>query len=343
MAISIEFVANLRDLINGIEKGEVSIEELKDYIDSVGEAGEDAGKQAERGFDDLADSAKDAQEDVAGVGEEVDDAGGKLGGLGETARDVLEGDVSGAAESAAEALSGLGPAAGAAGVIGAVGIGAITTALSQQQEEANETRDSLIGMYREAAEEGRKYLDEAQIIAAANDVLFNTDKRKEAQEEANRIGVDLLTYIRAQAGDQAALNTVLERGNALLEEAAAIGDDKSKAGQAAALQEKNAIEAVVRENERLRDIHLEGQEAATLAGQLVAEQQQAQRDEINRTADVAAARYQGVAAAAGAIPEVITPTIIFDVDDSAYYRALENARKNARIRLEITDGYGRNY
>lgn len=302
----------------------------------------DSLSDVDQALDDLSstsgDAAQDVESDLDKVGSASDDAGGKIGDLGGVARDALEGDVSGAAQSAAEALSALGPTAAVAGVVGAAGISLVTGALTAQQEEANKVRDDMVGMYRDAAEEGRKYLDEAQIIAAANDVLFDSEKRKNAAEEANRIGVELITYIRAQAGDQAALNTVLERGNALLAEAGQIGEDKSKAGQAAALDEKNAIAAVVRENERLLEIHKEGQEAATLASQLVAEQQAAQRDEINRTAQVATDRLNGLAAQAG---KGIQVKLNVDTSQAAKDIVKFSNSQIINVKIRATDPYGR--
>lgn len=234
----------------------------------------------------------------------------------------------------------------AAVAAGAGGLGLVLTALSQQQQAAEALREQLISAYKDAASEGRSYLDQAQIIAAANDVLFDTSKRENAAAEARKIGVDLITYVRAQAGDQAALNEVIEKGNALLEEAGKIQGDKSRASQSAALDEKQALEAIVRENEKLLGIHEEGAEAARLAQQLTAEQQAATRAELSRTQQAEADRWNELGnqyRKAQGLPPLVIPTQLAKPDTTALDKVIkEYQQKGLTVPVDtIERKYGR--
>lgn len=210
MAIEIEITADLNDAIRAFQKGEISLEDLGEAAKNAGEDGRDAGKDIGKGGDDIAEGLDKATESSGKLG----DSFGNVGGI---AKDALEGNVGGAVEkvgTAVGALAGAIPGIGAAvGVLATEGIGALVSGLQDSQKEADALKEKISSAYRSAIEEGRTFLDEAQIQAAAFDIIYGAgDELKNAQRDAAAIGVSSSDYIRALAGDQAALNEVIAAG-----------------------------------------------------------------------------------------------------------------------------------
>lgn len=254
MAINIDIAANTRQFQSSVKDVSKSLDDVADSLDdlardsqkSADKAGDslekgikDGAKDAEKAVDklektfkELADEAKDTGRDIEkGIGDGTKD-GTKEAGEGledlkdeanETAREAAA-SFDGSAESivdafqevAANAFAGFGPAGALAGLAAAAGIGVVTSVLQQQQEEADALKEALAGAYQSAVEEGRAYLDEAQIIAGVNDILFNPDKKsiyEMAQRDAETLGVTLNDVLRAQAGDEEKINMLIEAGH----------------------------------------------------------------------------------------------------------------------------------
>lgn len=166
------------------------------------ESSDDGTRHAIRGMDDLRDESKQSLRETAASIKSVED------GL-----DAVQ-------EIAANAFVGFGPAGFLAGSVAATGIGLITSGLQTAQQAADETKQRIAQMYQQATEDGKAFIDEAQIQAATLDIIFgdNQDAYKQAQIDAKNLGLSSQTVIRAMAGDQAALNEVLARTTALQEE-----------------------------------------------------------------------------------------------------------------------------
>lgn len=71
------------------------------------------------------------------------------------------------------------------------------------------------GMFQDFAESGRAFLSEDFIDKAVADILNDDGKRDKAKADAKALGLTVEQILRAQAGDEAALNAVLARGNDL--------------------------------------------------------------------------------------------------------------------------------
>lgn len=240
------------------------LEGLSDSLDDAARDGDQAGEKLERSFRDLADAAKRESRTVEdALGRGVKDGADRASeGMNEfrnesratlqqtaaSVRDVQSG-LDAVQEIAANALAGFGPAGMVGGLVAATGIGRAATALQGAQEAADEMKQRITSAFQSAAEEGRAFLTEAEIVAAATEIIFDDAQRKAAQQDALRIGVDLQTLVRAYAGDQEALNVALRAGRdaqrearAEAEQLAAVSQDRVEIMSAAGIAEGVVID-----------------------------------------------------------------------------------------------------
>lgn len=125
----------------------------------------------------------------------------------------------------------LGLAAGAlAGIIG----GVFSNLSAEADKAAQEAAQSISDMYDDMLASGEKFVSEDFIRTQITATIKDTQKLADARKDAAEAGVSVATILRAQAGDQSALNEVISHTNQLLD------DNKEKAltagqnGQAAA-------------------------------------------------------------------------------------------------------------
>lgn len=223
----------------------VSAKDAERAIGRVGDELKDTGRTGARSLDDIEDSLRDVQRqskhtedsisdiDARGfgrlkegahevtqeigqnLGETVSSIRGDLSDLGQVGQDTLGG--------LAATLAGTGPAgiAGAAAVAaGAVGLGLVTAEIQEQNKHVQELKQYFADAWKAAVEGGRNYIDLSTMIAEMNSIQFDperADEYKRIQEDANKLGLDRVTLLQAAAGDQEALNVVLDRSNGLLE------------------------------------------------------------------------------------------------------------------------------
>lgn len=228
-------IKQLRELgdTNGADKLEAQLRDAQKATERLGEETKQAALAIEREYrdayrkasaaaDDGMSRAKNATQEVtqeigSNLGEAVSSVRGDLSDLGQVGQDTLGG------LAATIAGSGPGGILGAAALAaGAVGLGMVTAELQRQQEEADRLRERLGSAFQAAVEDGRTYIDTAQLIAEANDVMFNperADEWKRLQGEAKGLSLDNSTLIAANAGDLAAQEEVLGRINALRDDA----------------------------------------------------------------------------------------------------------------------------
>jgi len=244
MAVTVKFIADVVNWLSGLSKSEDAIGDneaaLEDLMEQAIKLGTEAGyttdkiasdfseafgvplDQAKRAVDEVTSSTEDlgtASDDAGkqmgdGISDGASRAGDSMSELGNIAKDVLEGDFSGAAQSAAGALSLLGPVGVAAGAAAALGIGVITSTIQQQQEEADKLKERLSDAYSAAAEAGQAYIDTASVIANTHDLMFNTDRAEEwqkVQDTQKETGLEMSTLLKANAGDLEALAIVTGR------------------------------------------------------------------------------------------------------------------------------------
>ncbi|MCC2034117.1 hypothetical protein [Microbacterium allomyrinae] len=241
MPIQIDFLSNTSKLERGTENVERGLDGVADSLDDVAREGDRSLGRLERSFKDVSDAAKDTSKQTADVGDvgsrgfrKLGDAGSEVSGelrqnLGETFSS-FRGDLADLPQIAQDTLGGLAGAGALGGIAGlaataagAAGLGLITAELQKQQEEAQKLRERIGGMYQAAAEDGRAYLDTAQLIAESVDVMYNTDRAdewKRVREDAKTLALDESVVIAANAGDLAAQEQVHGRINALMEDAA---------------------------------------------------------------------------------------------------------------------------
>lgn len=260
-------------------------------------AGKDIEKGVGAGLDDAKSEAKQSgTEAAASFSGEWTDVG-----------DFLQ-------ETVANGMSGFGPIGVAAGIAGAAGIGIITETILGQQEAADELKARLASAYQTAVEEGRNYLDQAQLFAEASDLMFNADRAnewKQVQEDALALGLDTNTVIAANAGATDEQREVQERINALLE------DENSSytSIREGTTNVKDEVKSLADRWGTVIDATEEQKSKVEALSEFQKDAERAQRDEIKRTADASQARYEAMAKRA---KNPIEQTIVVNVDDSAW-------------------------
>ena len=313
-SLELDVLMNTRDVQRGAKDVDKALDGVSDSLDDVARDGEQAGDKLERSFRDAADAAKresrtiesDVQRNVnrgfdrasAGAENFKDEAKQNAAEVAASFDGSAESIADGVQGLAATAFSGFGPAGIAAGVTAAAGIGLVTQALTTAQEQADELKQRLADAYRSAAEEGRNDLDEAEIIAAANDIIFDKTLREEYQRDARAIGIDSTTFIRAMVGDREAL-TIAIRAGAEAEAAARAETEGMVSLQGEALANYNhqliAAEKVNDKLEQQSRLVQENVNAANVALELSGAdliQIQKRNDELARTPSVVHTRLE---------------------------------------------------
>lgn len=329
--IVINFGAETRDVEAAGRRMEGVLSDTEGAIEDVGEAGQDSLAQVTKAQDEAADSAR-------GMGDDIASNGGAFDDLASTADDALGGIGDGL----------LGVAGIAGGVGGAVSqlvggaISGVTDIIKEQQDAAKQLHDDLVGAYVDAGKAGMTYLEQAVIINAAADIYADDGKRADFEKKAAAIGVTLQTYVLAQAGSYEDLKVVIEATGIAAETAGQIGADKSKAGQAEALKEKQAVDAIIVANERLLAAHEEGKTAAEDVVSTKETLAQRERDQIKRTRDAEAERFDALANkyAEAAAREPVDIQTKLTVDESALDR-IKNSRYIVNVVAQVSDRYGR--
>ncbi|WP_248240274.1 hypothetical protein [Microbacterium kunmingense] len=311
------------------KKYDVAFDDAKRGVEKLENALEDVGREGGRAGDKLQDALKDVErraEDTGdgikkGIGDGLREAGDEAKQSGREAAASFSGEWTDVGdfiqETVANGLGGFGPLGVAAGIAGAAGIGLVTNEIIKQQEEATRLKEYFADAYKSAAEEGRKYLDTATILAEANSIIFDDDRAneyKEILEESNKLNIDANTLVLARAGDQESLNVVLQATADKEREVKAAAEEAGSTAIRLAGNEVRELEKIQGRYENIGQLH--GENAGKLANAtgIAAQLHQQERDQINRTADTAAARYDGLARQYG-VP--LRGKVVMDVDDSA--------------------------
>lgn len=290
-----------------VELGRASGRSTDEIRDDLGKLGLSA-KDAEDAIRQIGDEAGDSADRTRRIGDSARDSGEGFRDLGDIARDALSGDIASAVDGVVNLIGGIGVAGG----IAAGGLAVVTSALQAQQEEADKLAERLSNAYRGAIEEGRDYVNEAQVIAEIQDLMFNTDRAGEYNrllEDQKKLGLDIETLAGANIGRQEDLAAVQERINVMKEQGSEI-DRGSDAILGNIDTQLGGIE------NRWRRIQEETSNQQRKVAELEAAESRlgdAARQQINRTADTAAARYTGIAQQYG-VP--IQGRVVLNVDDS---------------------------
>lgn len=245
-------------------------------------------------------------------------------------------------ESLANAFAAFGPGGALVGILAAAGAGALITGLQTAQEDTDKLKQRFSDMYQSAAEEGRKFLDSAAIQGEALSLIFDPDRADEYKrlvDEASRIGVDSSTYIRAIAGDEDAINTALEIGNAKREERQEWAEKNLQAERDTGTitdEQGSAMDNVLAKLDTRLKLTDENKEKAALALQVEKDINDANA-EGNRKAkeaiDVRGAALDEFARKAASIPN---PVLVPDVDTRTADGKLSEFIRRYRSPLELS-------
>lgn len=307
MSIKIKWLSDDDDAVRGARRVRDSLEDVADETRDVADEAKDTKRALSDTFRDV---ERDASQAGRKIGTELDDGFDKARRgaddfkqeANQTARETAA-SFDGSAESvgeafqevAANAFSGFGPAGAAAGIAAAVGLGAALEAINTQKEAAEELRKALMGAYQDAAEEGRTYLDEAQIQSEATRLLF--EDRDKLKREAATIGVDVITLARAYAGSEEDVNLAIEAGNdALTNRKDTLVDQVGVQGNRLAIadEESKQIGLINDALSEQLEWHKQNQDAAAD----VVEMKRQEEAQTQRVRDADQARWEAFAAAA---------------------------------------------
>lgn len=346
MALTFNIGANERAAVRAVKNLGETLEDVSDALDDLARDGDKSLGKLEGGFKDLAKQAEKTDRSV----EKVSDNGFRKAGTASTefksealqnfseVTSSFDGSMQSIGDLAQGTLGGIAssiPGIGLLGGAAAVGVGLITAELVNQNEQAEFLRERLSNAYLEAAQAGRDYIDAAQAVQEAQDLMFNPERAaewKQIQADAKTLGLDVGVVIDANAGKGEAQREVQERINGLLQQAKDnYNETDSIIGNvgSSVLGIKNRWDEVIavtdEEKARVEDLSSYSEEAY-----------KRERDQIQKTRDASQARYEALAQqAAGGI------TIPVRVDDSEAYRALSRFQDRAAQGVRVPIGLGR--
>lgn len=275
--------------------------EYKDSYRDMKRSSDDATDAAKKGMDEVGDEAASTAKESAA----------SFDGSAESIVDAFQ-------EVAANAFAGFGPAGLVAGLAAAAGIGAAMSAITAQQDAVDELKQKFSDAYKQAAEDGRTFLDEAAIQSLAIDIYFDPAKREEARKDAEELGVDLQTAVRAQAGDQDALVAIIEAGNRKIAEGTERMKEKAAAGKNVVdfqTAETAGLEGLTNKYRDILGIQKENEQAAREVKQL---QNDMGREAVENQQRAQAADQARWEAMAERYSRPLVAKVDIQVDDSAY-------------------------
>jgi phosphoglycolate phosphatase-like HAD superfamily hydrolase len=206
----LDLTTDTSDVKRGMGDIEDALDDVSDALDDVGKDGDDASAKLERSFSDMAretkKEARDMQKDVGKSFDKMEKQGGeatkKMQQDGTQEAEQLASSFDGSAESivdgfqgaAASMFSGFGPLGAAAGLAAAAGIGLITKELQDAQEEADNLAAATDEMVAQMLEAGTTFVTEQDKLNMVEALLGDAEKRAEAQEFADKIGIPLVEF-----------------------------------------------------------------------------------------------------------------------------------------------------
>lgn len=211
MAVNIDLVADVKDVIKGTDKIGDALEEVADKLTDVGKDGAKIDDKVSDAFRNMGKEAKTAGDKVGkSVKDGTDKAGEGLQDMkGEAASTAKEtaasfGSIEDAAgalqEVAANAFAGFGPAGAAAGLVAAAGIGLAISALTTNAEKINENKEKMLGLAQTIRDNGG-VLTEADYIRNMEEYGYAIQDTKEWFELFQADAVSGFEQLRQLAKD----------------------------------------------------------------------------------------------------------------------------------------------
>lgn len=362
MPIKIDFISNVRDLLRGTKNVEDALDDVADSLDDVVRDGDQSLGRLEKSFRDVAREARDTGKDIEkGIGDStrdgakkakvgLDDVKDEARQSGAEAAASFSGEFTDGLDFAQEVTANLGPAGIAGGLlIGAVGAVA-TAAVEAWNEKIQGIKDATASMWQEAAAAGQEFLAQDAINAEASRINWDSayDEQRRAAEEAGVSRLDLAIALASGEGEvydrvhrqilqareeerQAAVDSITAStdGNVALQDAVATTNS-----------ELARTVSVLEEKAKATD---ENKRRAQEAGDIEKALQEQTRDQINRTADAAQSRYEGLAKLYG---KPIKAVVEFDTRGLDQLESRVNVlqqRAAEGITIRVNPGQGRFY
>lgn len=330
MALKLDILANTSSFVSSMKKAGASVEDIGDDLDDMAREASDAGNKMERTFRDIARESSDAGRKI---GRDMKDGTDKAkkgvddfrqeasSSMRETAASIssVEDGLDAVQEIAANAFVGFGPVGAGAGLVAALGFGLLLENLNEQNEAIAAQKQYYADAYQSAADEGRKFLDVQTILREANDIQFNPDRANEykrALEQSKALSLDINDVLLARAGDEEALQVVMETTKQKLTEVRAASEDASFSEHSAAKEQEANLLILQKEYEKIGDLHEENAQKAANSQAIKDQLSQQERDQIKRTADADQARYEGLAEKIANLPKPPDQTVKLKVDDT---------------------------
>jgi len=175
--------------------------ELRKKIDQVGKQGSDSWKKVKDGSKDAEAGMEDFKSEANQTAKET---AASFDGSAESIVDMFQ-------ETAANALSGFGPAGAVAGLALAAGIGFATQAFQQSQEDAEKLRERVAALTEELINTDGVSLEyvTGQLLELATATEDGDKKLKDLKKTADKAGVPFDIMAEAVAGNQEAIDALL--------------------------------------------------------------------------------------------------------------------------------------
>lgn len=297
--ISIGIGSETRSFQKGIKDGVIEpLEGAVDAIEELGKSGDDSGEQ-------LTDAMKDAQKKTELLGDEYTELRKKIDQVGKQGSDswkkVKDGSKDAEAgmedfkseanqtaretaasfdgsadsivdmfqETAANALSGFGPAGAVAGLALAAGIGFATQAFQQSQEDAEKLRERVAALTEELINTDGVSLEyvTGQLLELATATEDGDKKLKDLKKTADKAGVPFDIMAEAVAGNQEAIDALLPglKAQKKAQDDIVAAQDSWNTTASAASSKSSEYNAAIKELEASQAALTGATDAATLA------------------------------------------------------------------------------
>lgn len=209
---------------------------------------------------------------------------------------------------------------------------AAATFLTSWITATDETKERVNSMFDDLSASNQAFLSEDFITSNLTDIIKDDAKRQKAVEDAKKLGLEVGTVLRATAGDAAAVNEVIARGNKLRE---AELDTIRQSGESVEQQE-NRLDGVNVKYDEILDTYVDinGESQKALDGL------ELMRQATGRAATADQERYEALGRHIAGLPTEVPVSL--KLDTTEFDRRL-NDYKNKRLTInaDVLDRKGR--
>jgi hypothetical protein len=211
VAIKIDLIADVKDVIKGTDKVSDALDDVADDLKDLGKDGDRLEDKVSKAFKAMSEDARNSGKDIGRhVKDGTDKAGAGLDDLkSESASTAKESaasfasieDAAGALqEVAANAFVGFGPAGMAAGLVAAAGIGLAVSALTDHADKINENKEKMLSLAQTIRDNGGALTD-ADYVRNMEDYGYAIQDTKEWFEIFQEDAVSGFERLRQLAED----------------------------------------------------------------------------------------------------------------------------------------------